>query len=476
MAPDAVEGLDDMASHMTQQRRSLGRRRLGPARAAACVLTALAVAAAGCASTESDDDRAGEPAADDSTTVSIGFYFSADAQEALDAAGAENQAPDFRAGAEVMVDAINADGGIAGHQIEPVYHGIQTLAPDRIAEDQAACTDFTQDHDVLAVVSGGPASEELSACLADAGVVLVYTGLTNDNEATFRDRPLLSEPISISLERLAQAEIDGLVAQDWLSHAPGSSGAAAELPVKLGVVVFDLPAFRDAYTEVLEPGYAAEGVPVSEVSFVTNEQAEMSGDINSTVLRFASAGVTHVTFLTASGFPPGLFMLGATAQDYRPRYGFSSQDPLQVVLPNLPDPEGQLLGAVGVGWLPFGDVVNPTDPDVAPPSYQRCADTLADGGVTAADANSSGLLSFICDGFWFLDAAFEAGTETDDPAGLSAEIFVAGAESLGDAYEPASVHSTEVGPDRHDGVGSIRHIEFVEDCVCFRYTSEELPV
>jgi hypothetical protein len=307
----------------------------------------------------------------------------------------------------------------------------------------------------------------LSQCLAEAGVPYVLAAQTSDKEATFRERPLLSAPFALPLERIARTEVDGLTAQGWLSHAPGSPAAATGQPVKLGVLVEDAPAFRDVYDRVLAPAYAAAGVPVSEVVYVATE-----ADVDSAVLRFSTRGVTHVTFLTVGGLTPGLFMVRATGQRYEPRYGFSSQDVPQVVLPNLPDPKGQLRGALGVGWIPIGDVVDGTDPGTAPPSFQRCLDTMAEHGVDSEDANSAGLLAFTCDGWWFLDTALEAG----GAASLSAQSFLAGEESLGETYLPATTHSTRFGPGRHAGVGSIRHFAFLEDCVCFRYTSDKIGV
>lgn len=405
------------------------------------------------------------------TSVRIGFYYAEDAQETTRSIGASNDTPSFRDAAEAMITTINSSGGVRGRRILPVFHGIR-LTGERSSEDQAACAKFTQDNSVLAVVAVGTNSDQFSACMAKAGVVLVYAGLTINNAETFRRYPLLSEPISINLDRLARVQVDGLAAQGWLQHAAGSDAALAGLPVKLGVIVRDSPSFRKTFETVLKPAYARKGTPVQEEFFVSPNTQEAASDIDAAVLRFAAQNVTHVTFLSTAGTTPGVFMLRATGQRYQPRYGFSSQDAPQVVLPNLPDKKGQLRGALGVGWLPFGDVVNPTDKGVAAPSYQRCLATLRSQSVSPTDANSAGLLAFVCDGFWFLKAAFEAA-----PAGpLTARGFVAGQESLGTTYAPAAVTSTNVGPDRHDGVGSIRYLAFQEACECYRYTSPPRPV
>jgi hypothetical protein len=405
------------------------------------------------------------------TSVAVGFYYAEDGQETVRAFGASNDTPSFKDAANAMIKEINAAGGIGGRKIVPVFHGIR-LGADRSSEDQAACSTFTQDNKVFAVVGAGTTTDQFAACLAKAGVVYVYAGLTVDNEAAFRRYPLLSEPISMNIDRVAKVEADGLAAQGWLKHAPGSDAALAGKPVKLGVIVRDDPNFKNTYEKVLKPAYARHGAPVAEVFYVSAVPQQLGADIDAAVLRFASQNITHVTFLSSGGLTPGLFMIRATGQRYQPRYGFSSQDAPQVVLPNLPDKQGQLRGALGVGWLPFGDVVNPTEKGVAAPSYQRCLTTLRKHGVNPTDANSAGLLMFVCDGFWFLEASLEAGLAGD----FTSEGFVAGQNRLGSSYPPAGVISTRVGPDRHDGVGSIRYLAFVESCTCFRYTSNKIPV
>jgi hypothetical protein len=88
------------------------------------------------------------------------------------------------------------------------------------------------------------------------------------------------------------------------------------------------------------------------------------------------------------------------------------------------------------------------------------------------DANYNGLLTFTCDGFWFLDAAFEAG----GAARLSPSSFVNGENRLGATYRPATITGTRVGPDRHDGVGFVRRFAFFDNCSCFRYTTGKLNV
>ncbi len=415
---------------------------------------------------------------DGTKEVKVGVYYVSDANQALAAVGAESTAPDPRAAADILVKDINARGGVAGRRLVPVYHGVRTQGADREVEDQGACADFTSDRRVMAVINPGYASRILADCLAKAGIVYLYSGLTIDNADSFRKQPLKSAPISMSLDRVARVEPDRLAAQGYLRHAPGSSAAVQGLPVKLGVIALDLPDFRDVYTRVLAPAYKAKGVPVSEVRFVRPDTAGLSADIDSAVLAFSQRNVTHVTFLTAAGLPPGLFVVRAHTQGYRPRYGFSSQDAMQIVWQdNIRQIFGdsaatQFRGAVGVGWMPLGDVANPTQPGTAPDSYQRCIDVMRKGGLGPRDTNYNLLLAYVCDGIWFADAAFEAGGTSR----LSPSSFVSGENSLGGSFAPATVSSTRMSPDRHDGVGSIRNFAFFDQCKCFRYTSERTNV
>lgn len=92
------------------------------------------------------------------------------------------------------------------------------------------------------------------------------------------------------------------------------------------------------------------------------------------------------------------------------------------------------------------------------------------GGIPPKDANFNGILTFICDGFWFADKAFETGGASR----LTQSSYIAGQNSLGGNYLPATITSTRVGPDRRDGVGSVRHFAFFDGCSCFRYTSGKI--
>ena len=76
-----------------------------------------------------------------------------------------------------LVAEYNAAGGLAGHPIEPVVAVTDTGASSWANEFQAACSTFTEDNDVDAVVGYQFIYyDAFEACLAKAGAVHFYGG------------------------------------------------------------------------------------------------------------------------------------------------------------------------------------------------------------------------------------------------------------------------------------------------------------
>jgi hypothetical protein len=182
------------------------------------------------------------------------------------------------------------------------------------------------------------------------------------------------------------------------------------------------------------------------------------------VLELVQRGVDHVTFLTTTGFPPGLFMLQATKQGYRPRYGLSTQDAVAVVKQDLPDPRGQLHQSLIVGWFPEADVSDYEAVANSQPAQSRCLRVLASQGLRPTDANSTGLLDFDCDAVWYLEAAMTRG------GGITASALMAGVTALGSSYQPAATFAVDTSR-RRDGVARVRLAGFIDACTCLRYIS-----
>jgi len=178
------------------------------------VLLTLAVVAAACASSSGGDDGAATPATDsepndtseptdssepvgDSTTTAPTGQNTASFRgvtadtvkvgvtvpdfEALQAAGLPNYQGDNRIGYQVFFDRINAEGGIHGRMIEPVYVDFDLL---EATSQDAACVKLAEDEQVFIVLYGFIG--ENNVCLTDLHETMVMTHAYQSTEA--RDR------------------------------------------------------------------------------------------------------------------------------------------------------------------------------------------------------------------------------------------------------------------------------------------------
>ncbi|HZQ86568.1 MAG TPA: hypothetical protein VFA83_17105, partial [Acidimicrobiales bacterium] len=116
-----------------------------------------------------------------------------------------------------FVDGYNAAGGIAGRRIQPTYAEVHSASNDYEAQTQAACSTFTQDHHVAAVIANvGYHSDILVSCLAKANVPLI-TGDWDAPDQRDADRyPLFVTPASIVGDTRVAAVVQHLAASGFL--------------------------------------------------------------------------------------------------------------------------------------------------------------------------------------------------------------------------------------------------------------------
>src|SRR2546430_2220675 len=103
-------------------------------------------------------------------------------------------------------------GGVLGRKLVPVYHAIDATSADTIdSQLQAACDDFTQDHKIFVVFTGG--NETFLQCMNSRGVASMEDDLTDSDAARFQRYPYYLEIGSMNLDRIAAIEVPGLQAQ-----------------------------------------------------------------------------------------------------------------------------------------------------------------------------------------------------------------------------------------------------------------------
>lgn len=397
------------------------------------------------------------------TEIKVGFMVTKNLQAAFGAIGASGQPPNEIDLYRALVAWANANGGVGGRKLVPVFVEVDATTNWQ-AQAQAACATFTDDNRVAVAVSsvvGG--TDALVSCLAPKGVPLVEQNhWLWDQPYWTRFGAFLYQPSRMKPERSIPAGVKALAARGFFSAGH-----------KLGLVRFDGPVFQRLSANVLKPAIAANGGKLVEEVAISSpggaaDLGGVSAQLSNAILRFRAAGVTHVMFLENAGILPFFWNQEANSQGYYPRLGLLSYD-----LPNTQagqvDPK-VLKDALAAGWAPALD----TNADTAPanPATARCAAIMKQSGVQ----NSSGFGFYdgaACDAVFFLKQAL------DRAPALTADGLRRSVESLGTSYvSPYTYPATAFGLGRHDGASEIALLRYQESpCGCFTYVTppHEVP-
>lgn len=373
-----------------------------------------------------------------------------------------SDAGDTKAQVRAIVEHVNARGGIAGRPVEPIFHATDITADSFAVQSEKACTAFTEDHQVFAVVTMHTGGLELLECLAAHGTPIVDQHRETYDQQYFERYPdhlYLSGRMDGS--RWGVHYVDGLVDQGFFDASS-----------KLGLIRFDGARFGRIADTTIKPRLASHGIEVAEEVAITfpggaSGLGAVAAELSSTVLRFRTAGVDRVMFVDWSGLLPYFFMPEADSQSYRPRYGLTSVDIPHFLQVNVP--AAQLAGAVGVGWMPAEDVDFPQEPG-GNPAATTCLDIMDAAGQQLVERTTVTLALGYCDGVFLLQAALHRSRD------VSVSGLRAGIESLGDGYASPQTGATMFGPGRHDGPSTVRHLAFSDDCTCFSYVGAPRPV
>ena len=361
-----------------------------------------------------------------------------------------------------VVDDINAHGGLLGRRIELVKHDYNTAQTlnNPAAANQEACTTWTQDRRVFAVVGPPIVEDTLLSCLRKVSVPLVQVGAGLDYPLhyaeTYAQNPLyanLAQMVgdrfdAIAVARLAQRHYF----DPWDTRAGGPGTAAT--PTKVGIISFDdhdgalqLASLQRQLRAHGQRSIVSVACPRSLSNKISCEQ--------STVLKFRSEGVTHVINADST------FMNNASSQAYYPRY-FLPIEPAAFAA-NVPAKE--LHGAMGEGYIPFVDVPADKYPGDPTPATTRCKRLMKAAGQASADPTTLLAQMSVCDGFSFLrDAVAAAGR-------LGSEALRSGFEHLGSSTPSALTYRTFLGPRDHASAMALRDLAYDDALKNFVYVS-----
>jgi hypothetical protein len=394
--------------------------------------------------------------------VYVGVVTNQDISTAAGRVGADSlDSGDQKAAAESMIAETNAQGGLFGRMIKGIFFDVSTLG-NREAKGQATCTHFTQDNRVVAVfnAAGVNDTDSFRACMSKARTMVFSTSLAPlDDQTLSREQGWYVATLSANWSRYAPALVQRLSAQKYFDGWDTAAGAPGKQAVKIGVIAADTPQSRRT-ADLLSRSLARVGhAPAARYLYRDTQ------DQQAAVLRFRSDGITHVFSLDNVLF---LFMQNAESQGYRPRYAINSLN-LPSLLLSGTAPVRQLVGALGLGWMPNVDVDASHEPaDALIPGRSTCNAVMQKRGPRYPPNKRFAILYFYvyCDMFRILAKAATDG-------GLGPEQLRA-AVTRASSVHPAATFRNGLSPQQAAVPAGAVDIRWDPRCGCFAYSGAVL--
>lgn len=289
-----------------------------------------------------------------STTISLGIETFEGFNKAGKALGISAGLPtdETQDNAQLVVNWLNKHGGIAGRKIVPVYHDTNIDSADSFdADAQAACSGFTEDHHVFAVLTPELFDHDtLMSCLSQHATPLLANSVNIYDQAYANRYPgLFYEPAAVFGDRWGPF-IDALVAKGFFPKT-----------AKIGIIRGTWPEDAAA-SQAMKSALSAHGLSVRDEVAIDDEAstpdvAHVLSTMVSIQLRFHTEGITHVIFEKGPVFPYG-FMIAAQNQGYHPKYALTSQANLDFLQANASSEQTRNAAGVTFLGLPSHPMVN----------------------------------------------------------------------------------------------------------------------
>lgn len=400
-------------------------------------------------------------------TINIGFVRLGSFRALSDSLGFTNsETGDVDGQIEALVDWVNANGGIAGRQVNfQIREYTQEEASPQ--EEQTICTAFSQDFEAWAVVLQGQIHQSTRECYAREGVTTIDPSpFTFDDDLFTSLSPFYFNPVYPSYDKVARTLVPSLDEQGFWEPV---AGRPSDLnPIKTGVLHFNHDSARRVLNDDMRPALQAIGRDADVTYEVDSTNAgTIQAGLSDAVTAFQTQNVNRVLFIGGSPLAP-FFFLNADNRNFRPRYGMSTIDaPRNTTEQQWAD---QLLDALGIGFNPVNDVFDDKHQFPGNATESLCLDIMAAAGHTfeRRQGAQSGLA--YCEALFLLDTAGEAAG-----VNLSHVTFAREVEALGDSFETATALGTTFGPGRHDGGSLWRTITFDNASMVWDYTSGDRP-
>lgn len=387
---------------------------------------------------------------DTHVTVGIG-WFDINAYARALAPTAEGDFGTTKDAAEAIVRWINDHGGVAGRQIEPIYHeyplhDVVGSNSTRSTREQAMCSDFTEDHRAFAAIPWISSQGVFYECAAQHNLVTIATSFSEGmvDETLYEElKHVWYVPHSFLIDRRETMFVEQLDRRGFFAEG-----------AKIGLVLQENPATRRGAERTLEPALRARGVDVVERAYYS----ELYSNWENMVLRFQAAGVTHVIWgsSSCSFLCAGQFMTASENQRYRPLNALGSDHGISGIA--LVTPRAQLERIVAIGWSPL-DVGSGAYETAAPINENDvlCRQIKKESGVDVAQS----FFAPYCDGLFFIKQTLERASN------LTAEGFRETVEGSGYEFHAVDTWSTSFPGGRHDGSSAVRDLAYDPECDCF---------
>jgi hypothetical protein len=392
--------------------------------------------------------------------ISIGFYNTNNAQINSEYGYSVPQGEDID---RALVTAINAHGGLAGHKVVAHFVTYSADSHSYASDAAAACQTFTVDTPVSIVISPTVSTEYgFADCMQRKGVLL-ESGWWTDARS-FADHSLLFSAAGSTFERGYITALDRL-------HASGYLTAKNHL----GVFLEGCPDDVRAWTGGIRPEIERLGIrtELSTLSCTAGIQdaGAASAAINSAILKWQSAGVDRVMFV--SSYESTLLVLfapSAESQHFHPGYVLTSNAGASGVLGGGSFPAGQRSGLRGAGTLPGFDVDRPPQPSAV---ESRCLALARSAGVQMQSSFDREILYNHCASLFL----FEAALTVTSPAPTNDEIRAA-IEGLGTQVQlPGLVDDrAHLDANRRDAPAYAREFGWQAGCSCLTYLGAAAPM
>lgn len=346
--------------------------------AALALVTASALVVAACTSGDTSDDDAASsataaasedtaPAAtgpspgvtDDTVKIGVTYVDTA----SLVASGLNYDLGDHEAVYTALFDQINADGGINGRQIEPVFAPIDPTSP---APAEEACVKLTEDEDVF-LITGFFLADAVTCPVTTHETAVVGGEMTPQRTADAAAPWITWTPD----EELPASVVAAYDEAGLLDGTVGVFGAARDQEQVEGTIV---PALEEAGVDVAETGI---------MDAPADDQAAVNASVQAIAERFDASGVDTVVIAGSSGqdWPTNM----ADDDSYRPTLLFTTLVGPHAFLSNAATTDTSVLDGSYAGGA-YG----PDQARFEETAMQDCIQILSDAGLdTPAPAESS---------------------------------------------------------------------------------------